>query len=72
MPCRCRSSPGRRRECLAQEGQLWWTPPALADWDRPLDGFLFDLGVSSWQLDNPGEALLISTKLLGYAHGPES
>jgi 16S rRNA (cytosine1402-N4)-methyltransferase len=39
---------------LLRKGNFGGLRQLLADWDRPLDGFLFDLGVSSWQLDNPG------------------
>lgn len=38
---------------LLKKGNFGQLRQLLADWDRPLDGFLFDLGVSSWQLDNP-------------------
>lgn len=43
---------GRPRVEL-RKGNFTQLETLLADWDRPIDGFLFDLGVSSWQLDNP-------------------
>lgn len=38
---------------LLKKGNFDQLHHLLAGWDRPIDGFLFDLGVSSWQLDNP-------------------
>lgn len=42
-----------RENVLLKKGNFGQLHHLLADWDRPIDGFLFDLGVSSWQLDNP-------------------
>lgn len=36
-----------------RKGNFSQLPQLLSDWGKSIDGFFFDLGVSSWQLDNP-------------------
>lgn len=41
------------RNCELIKGNFGDLEDLLSHWQMPFDGFLFDLGVSSWQLDNP-------------------